>query len=76
MSKDKDDKARLERNDTGGHLGGTKFGQSPGTAGPNPARPDSDREGQRPAGAAVDDEDPDQSPMDDRHSGREKRNGQ
>lgn len=40
MSNKDHEKERLEHNDTGGHLGGTKFGQSPGTAGPNPARPD------------------------------------
>ncbi|WMT92821.1 hypothetical protein [Pelagibacterium sp. H642] len=40
MSNDNDDRQRLKHNDTGGHLGGTKFGQEPGTNGANPAKPD------------------------------------
>lgn len=39
MSKDDNDEQRLKHNDTGGQLGGTKFGQEPGTNGSNPAKP-------------------------------------
>lgn len=39
MSKEDREKERIDNTDTGGHLGGTKFGQTPGTNDANPAKP-------------------------------------
>ncbi|SDH15869.1 hypothetical protein [Pelagibacterium luteolum] len=47
MAKEDRQKERLENNDTGGHLGGTKFGQTPGPNNANPAKPSKDQDDDR-----------------------------
>ena len=52
------DQQRLKHNDTGGHLGGTKFGQEPGTNGPNPAKPeDEDKKSEQEENQSSDEKD-------------------
>lgn len=58
MSDEKKLEKRIDNMDGGGHLGGTKFGQSPGHTGTgNPAKPPKDDEKRREEEAAKSDED-------------------